>query len=86
MATLDRKYYDYYRLLKHEPITKFEDIKVGETYHIPPLISFDRRDIIVEQKDYNKISGKVREDNGPWKYGSFYRTEIAMRYIVKINK
>ena len=85
MAILDRKYYDYYRLLKHEPLIKFEDIKVGETYHVPPLISFERKDIIVEEKDYYTIRGKVRENNGPWKDGCLYRTEIAMRYIVKIN-
>ena len=83
MTKIDEKLYDYYRMAKIGPLTKFEDIEVGATYHIPPIIIYGRRDIIVEKKDWNTISGKMRHEDGTWTNSTLYRTELSMRYLIK---
>lgn len=86
---LDMKYYDYDRIRKFGPMTQLKDIEVGKTYHIPPTILYSRRDIIVESKDSETISGQLRESDGTWKHAILYKTELSMRYLVerqKINK
>jgi hypothetical protein len=83
MATMDNIHYNYDRMTKIDPITKFEDIEVGATYHIAPLIIYDRRDIIVERKDWNTISGTVIHSDGTRTHTTLYKTELSMRYLVR---
>lgn len=89
MAILDNIYYDYNRLTSLEPLTKFEDIEVGETYHIAPIVIYDRRDVKVESKGWNTIEGKVTHADGTVTHTTFYKTELSMKFLVKkqsINK
>ena len=83
MAAIDNEFYDYARMTKIEPLTRFEDIEVGATYHIPPIIIYDRRDIKVEKKDWNTISGTVTHNDGSQSTTTLYRAELSMRYLVK---
>ena len=85
MALLDRDYYDYYRMSKIKPLTDYEDIKVGGVYHIPPSIIYDRREVIVESKDFNSIRCKVKNSNGEWSDETMYRSELSMRFLVEIK-
>jgi hypothetical protein len=70
----------FVKLRNVEPITKWEDIKEGEIYHMPPLIYNKRFDFVVMEKGENHI--KIR------KFCEFfmqtiYRTDITSRFIVK---
>ena len=86
MAILDNKYYKYDRMFSMKPLIAFEDIEVGETYHIAPIIIYDRRDLKVEEKTHNTISGTVTHADGTKKYSTFYKTELSMKYITKKQK
>ena len=89
MPKIDNCLYDYDRLTSIGYLTKFEDIKVGETYHIPPLIIYDRRDFTVERKDWNTVRGKMVHADGSCTTATLYKTELSIRYLVKkqsINK
>ena len=83
MATIDNKYYDYERMAKIKPLTKFEDIEVGATYHIPPIIIYGRREFTVQSKDYSTVSGIMKFDDGTYMHTTLYRTELSMKYIVR---
>ena len=83
---LDMKYYNYDRFRKYGPTTPFEEIETGKTYHIPPTILYGRRDIIVEQKDYNTISGQLRDEDGTWRRATLYKTELSMIFLVELKK
>ena len=82
MALLDYKYYNYDRFKNLQPITSWDDLKVGSCYHIPPTILYNRRDIIIEGKDDNKILCQMRED-GKWFRSTIYRSEISSKFLAK---
>jgi hypothetical protein len=87
MAILDNRiYYDYNRMSSIKPLTAFEDIEVGETYHIAPIVIYDRRDFKVESKSWNTISGTVTYADGSTSYSTLYKTELSMKYLVKKQK
>ena len=70
----------YIILLK--PITNWEKINVGETYHIPNIASLERRDIKVVTKGpdelmYKKI-GSVDEELKP-----LHRTSIFAKFMIQ---
>lgn len=68
-------------LKKVEPLTKWDDIKEGEVYHIPPLAYNKRRDFEVIQKTNNNIM-RVKfldRDN----FSTIYRTDTTSNFIVK---
>jgi hypothetical protein len=86
---LSMEYYDYDRIRKFKPITKFDEIEVGKTYHIPPTILYGRRDITVDSKDSNTISGKMVNADGSYRHATLYETELSMIFLVEkkeINK
>ena len=84
MAKLDMSYYEYFRFKKFKPLVKWEDIQIGETYHIPPIVLYDRRDFICQQKDTEAVSGQIYDyQEKAWKRGKFYRHELSLNYFVK---
>ena len=61
-------------------ITKWEDIKVGEIYHMPPLIYNDRFDFIVLSKDIDVMRVKRYDKEYPL---TMFKTDITSNFIVK---
>lgn len=70
----------FVNLRKIEPMTKWEDIKIGETYHMPPLVFNKRFDFVVTEKDENSIKVKKNKDSFPQ---TIYKTDITSRFIIK---
>lgn len=58
----------------------WDDIKVGETYHIPPLIYNKRTDITVIEKTDNLIKVRKEEQNYTQ---TIFKTDITTRFIVE---
>ena len=85
MAQLDMKeYYDYDRMRKVNPLTSWDDLHVGEVYHIPPTIIYARRDFYPDTKGTDQITGKMYDyETKSWTRATMYRSELSMRYIVK---
>ena len=92
--TFDRCKHDHFvtlvdELSKIEPITPWEEIKVGDVFHLPNLILYKRADFIVTDKNKTYMSGMIREDNGNWKNHSLFKNEVRCKFLVKkikINK
>jgi hypothetical protein len=78
-----QKYYDYYRLIKVGRLMDFDDIKEGETYHIPPTILYDRRDFKANRVNADSVNGLMSEGGGPWVQTTIYRGELCARFMVK---
>jgi len=61
-------------------ITKWEDIKVGEIYHMPPLIYNERFDFIVLSKNFDIMRIKRPDREYPQ---TMFKTDITSNFIVK---
>lgn len=66
-------------------ITPWEEIKVGNTYHIPPIHSLERRDVTVTEKT-NTSLGCVRIDDGKKTELNMQRTSVYAKLLVKKRK
>jgi len=71
---------NFVKLRGFETMTDWDDIKEGETYHMPPLIFNKRMDFLVLEKKPNSIRIK-KHDTG---YSQIvFRTDITTKFIVK---
>ena len=61
-------------------IMKWEDIEVGEIYHMPPLIYNGRFDFIVLSKQLDTIRVKRYDKEYPQ---TMFKTDITSNFIVK---
>lgn len=66
-----------------KPILKWEDVKVGETYHLPPLLLLPRRDIEVLLKTDKEIEVKQLTSTTASKLTKIDRTSVYARILVK---
>ena len=87
-TTFDKNRQDHFiqlidKLAKIEPITPWEDIKIGEVYHIPNIMCYNRADFIVSEKTRNYINGMIREEGGNWKNYSLFKAETRTKFLVK---
>lgn len=69
-------------LQKIKSITPWEDVEVNRIYHISPIISLERRDIIITSKGENEATYK-RVDNDDEKEGKMHRTSVFARFLIK---
>ena len=69
-------------LQKIKSITPWEDVEVNRIYHISPIISLERRDIIITSKGENEAPYK-RVDNDDEKEGKMHRTSVFARFLIK---
>ena len=61
-------------------IMPWENIKVGEVYHLPPLIYNKRCDFIVLEKFDDKIKIRRLQDEYPQ---HMFKTDVTSNFIVK---
>jgi hypothetical protein len=61
-------------------LMKWEDIEVGEIYHMPPLIYNGRFDFIVLSKQLDTIKVKRCDKDFPQ---TIFKTDITSNFIVK---
>ena len=61
-------------------IMPWENIKVGEVYHLPPLIYNKRCDFIVLEKYDDKIKIRRLQDEYPQ---HMFKTDVTSNFIVK---
>lgn len=76
-------------LTKIKPLTKWEDIQVGDVFHIPNLLVYKRADFLVTGIKNNYINGMIKEENGNWKDYSLFKNEVRAYFLSKrivINK
>lgn len=66
-------------------VTSWESIKENEIYHIPPLLTLDRRDIIIlskknDQATYKRVDAKDDDKR------MMHKTSLFAKFIVKRKK
>ena len=74
------KMLSFMKLREVKPLTDWENIKVGEIYHVPPLIYNKRMDFIVKDKQRDSIKIIKLGDNYSQ---TMFRTDITSRFISK---
>jgi hypothetical protein len=72
-------------LQKIKSITPWEEIEVNRIYHIAPIISLERRDVLITSKDTDEATYK-RVDTNDEKEGKMHRTSVFARFLVKRKK
>ncbi len=77
-------YSDMCRKLRDLPcFIEWDDIEIGKTYHIPPILNYDRRDFVVKHKDENKLSVTMISDSSfktPYDY-TFFKSEVSPKFM-----
>lgn len=72
-------------LQKLPSVTPWEDIKENEIYHIPPLITLERRDLHILSKNGNSAV-YVRVGDKEKKERTLYDSSVFARFLVKRKK
>jgi hypothetical protein len=72
-------------LQKIKSITPWEEIEENRIYHISPIISLERRDIIILEKNENEAIYK-RVDGSDEKEGKMHKTSVFARFLIKRKK
>lgn len=68
------------------PLTDWDKIKVGDKFHIPPLLVYARRHFTVTGKDKFYITGTMVSEQAPKPFfTTIYREEISAKYMVKVD-
>lgn len=63
--------------------TKWEDIKVNEIYHLPPLVEGDKRkDIIITSKSQYFMNYKVLNSSNSYSVNTFYPSSLEVKFLV----
>ena len=70
----------FFKLREIKRITPWEDIKIGEVYHMPPLIYNKRLDFVVIEKNDMSIRVKKLPDGFPQ---TMYKSDMTSNFIVK---
>ena len=73
------------QLQKIKSITPWEDVEVNKIYHIAPIISLERRDVIILEKNENEAKYK-RVDTNDDAGGKMHRTSVFARFLIPRKK
>lgn len=64
-------------------ITTWDDLKVNEIYHLPPLIDGDKRkDILITSKSQYSLSYKVLNEKTSHQINTYYPSSIEVKFLV----
>lgn len=70
----------FFKLKEFERLTKWEDIRIGEAYHIPPLIYNKRMDFVVVDKTENTI--RIRKIGDEYSQ-TMFKSDVTSNFIIK---
>ena len=76
-----KDYIDDLKVIKHHIMP--QDLEIGEEYHVPPIISVKRMDIVVTSKEGGVIKFKITSDTTEKGEKTLERSSILSRFIVK---
>jgi hypothetical protein len=69
-------------LQKVKSITPWEEVEINRIYHIAPIVSLERRDVIILSKTGDEAEYK-RVDDKENKKGKFHKTSVFARFLIK---
>ena len=72
-------------LQKIKSITPWEEVEVNRIYHIPPIISLERREVMIVTKTPDEATYR-RVDGEDEKEGKMHRTSVFARFLIKRKK
>ena len=82
MSTAKEKLQEFKKnMSKYNPMIAWDDIKVGGVYHIPPIKTLCRRDIIILEKDTDGAKYK-RIDDTEQKVGNIAKTSVYAKIMI----
>ena len=72
-------------LQKIKNITPWENVEVNKIYHISPIISLERRDVMILSKTPDEAVYKRVDGNGNAE-GKMHRTSVFARFLIERKK
>lgn len=72
-------------LQKIKSITPWEEVEVNRIYHIPPIISLERREVMILTKTDTEATYK-RVDKEEEKEGKMHKTSVFARFLIRRKK
>lgn len=69
-------------LQKIKSITPWGEVAENHVYHIPPIISLERREIMIISKNDDEATYR-RIDDEEKKEGKMHRTSVFARFLIK---
>ena len=86
MATVKERLESFKESMRgHCSITPWENIEVNSVYHIPPILTLSRRDVLIMEKTSDSIKYK-RIDDKEKKEGQMARTSVYAKVLIKRKK
>lgn len=73
-------------LYKMRYATPWDELKAGEVYHIPPIVSLERRDIKIITKEDNTVTYKRVDGTTTNEERKMHKTSVFSRFLVKRKK
>lgn len=67
------------------PMVKFEDIKIGETYHMPMVLGRPAKNIVITSKTENSISCKEETQKNCFSYTTYFKDNILVKALVPLK-
>lgn len=69
-------------LQKIKSITSWEEVEVNRIYHIPPIVTLERRDVVILSKTDKEATYK-RVDVDDDTEGKMHKTSVFARFLIK---
>lgn len=79
-----KDYIDDLKIIKHH--INPQELEVGEEYHVPPIISIKRMDIIITSKENGVIKFKITSNTTEKGEKTMEHSSILSRFVVKKMK
>lgn len=73
-------------LYKIKHATPWDELEAGQIYHIPPLVSLERRDIKILTKDGDSVTYKRVDSTTVDEERKMHKTSVFSRFLVKRKK
>lgn len=73
------------QIKRYKPITPWDALEVGAAYHIPPIKTLSRRDVIILEKTADTLKYK-RIDDTEKKEGNMAKTSVYAKVMIKRKK
>ena len=68
------------------PITPWNEIEVGETYHLPPLCVVTRKELTVKEINGDEMKYAKEGDKKDAEDHIMHRTSLMAKFIVKLKE
>jgi len=89
LDTFDKNRYEHYNAVlremeKIQPTTPWDELKVGNVYHLPNILISKRADFIITEIKTFYLNGLIKEEGSTeWRKYSLFKNETKTKFLVE---